>query len=104
MKGIRCPSIIILCAIWCTSFDVRADGVPDFRTEVMPVLTKAGCNSAACHGAAIGRGGLRLSLLGYDPDSDFERFVYEYQGRRVNLSHPGKSLLLLKPSTMIIMP
>ena len=75
-----------------------ASAAPDFETEVLPVLTKAGCNSAACHGAAIGRGGFRLSLLGYDPQRDHERLVHEYKGRRVNLARPEQSLMLLKPS------
>ncbi|GIW81661.1 MAG: surface protein [Gemmatales bacterium] len=73
-------------------------GAPDFATEVIPVLTKAGCNSGACHGAAIGRGGFRLSLLGYDPDADYEAMLDEFEGRRVNLVRPERSLLLLKPS------
>ena len=39
----------------------------DFDTEVIPILTRSGCNTGACHGAAIGRGGFKLSLLGGDP-------------------------------------
>src|SRR5262249_47882401 len=69
-----------------------------FETQVLPVLTKAGCNSGACHGAAIGRGGFRLSLLGYDPQADFETIVQEFEGRRANLAHAEKSLLLRKPA------
>jgi hypothetical protein len=71
---------------------------PDFETQVIPVLTRAGCNSGACHGAAIGRGGFRLSLLGYDPSFDFDSVVNEFEGRRVNAVHPEKSLVLRKPS------
>jgi hypothetical protein len=71
---------------------------PDFETQVLPVLTKAGCNSGACHGAAIGRGGFRLSLLGYDPEADYASLVHEFEGRRVNRARPEKSLLLRKPS------
>ena len=77
------------------------DGVaelPDFETRVLPVLTKAGCNSGACHGAAIGRGGFKLSLLGYDSQADFDSMVNEFEGRRVNRAHPAKSLVLRKPS------
>ena len=29
-----------------------------FRNHVLPVLTKPGCNSGACHGAAAGKNGL----------------------------------------------
>ncbi|MBY0524203.1 MAG: DUF1549 domain-containing protein [Gemmataceae bacterium] len=75
-----------------------AVAAPDFETQVIPVLTKSGCNSGACHGAAIGRGGFRLSLLGYDPDLDYETMLRDLQGRRVNLVKPEKSLLLRKPT------
>lgn len=74
---------------------------PDFETQVVPVLTRAGCNSGSCHGAAIGRGGFRLSLLGYDPSADYESLIHEFQGRRVNLVRPEKSLLLRKPTRQL---
>lgn len=74
---------------------------PDFDTQIIPVLTKAGCNSGACHGAAIGRGGFRLSLLGYDPASDYDRLVHEFEGRRVHLVQPEKSLVLRKPNGQV---
>ncbi|MCP4171263.1 MAG: DUF1549 domain-containing protein [Fuerstiella sp.] len=73
----------------------------DFDNRVIPVLTKAGCNTGACHGAAVGRGGFRLSLYGGDPHFDFRSIVLELEGRRVNLSQPGKSLLVLKPTESI---
>jgi len=84
--------------IVCLLAPAPALAAPDFETQVLPVLTKAGCNSGACHGAAIGRGGFRLSLLGYDPASDYENMVHELAGRRVHLVKPEKSLLLRKPS------
>ena len=31
-------------------------------------MTKVGCNSGPCHGAAAGKNGFKLSLRGYDPD------------------------------------
>lgn len=70
----------------------------DFDTQVMPVLTRAGCNTGSCHGAASGRGGFKLSLWGSNPDADHQAIVTELEGRRVNLSHPEKSLILLKPT------
>jgi hypothetical protein len=70
----------------------------DFDTEVLPVLAKAGCNAGACHGAATGRGGFKLSLFGGDPGADHRAIVRELEGRRVNLAHPERSLLLLKPT------
>jgi hypothetical protein len=73
----------------------------DFDTEVLPVLTRAGCNAGSCHGAASGRGGFRLSLWGSDPFTDYETIVRELEGRRVNLARPARSLLLLKPTRQL---
>jgi hypothetical protein len=67
-----------------------------FLTEVRPLLTKLSCNSAACHGAARGKGGLRLSLFGGDPDSDFEALTRANGGRLINRADPPDSLLYLK--------
>ncbi|HEV3118111.1 MAG TPA: hypothetical protein VGY58_13750, partial [Gemmataceae bacterium] len=70
----------------------------DFTREVLPVLTKAGCNQGACHGGQHGKGGFRLSLLGYDPAFDYSQIVQSAEGRRVVLSDPERSILLLKPT------
>ncbi len=69
-----------------------------FRNHVLPVLSKAGCNSGACHGALAGKGGFKLSLRGYDPKSDHYIMTRQARGRRVELSDPGRSLVLAKPS------
>ncbi|MDA7632316.1 hypothetical protein N8778_05760, partial [Verrucomicrobia bacterium] len=45
---------------------------PHFATEIVPILTKAGCNSGACHGAATGKGSFKLSLFAEDAVADFE--------------------------------
>ncbi len=79
------------------ALSLSAPGV-DFDTEVMPVLTKAGCNAGACHGAASGRGDFKLSLYGGDPAGDYGRIVHQLEGRRVNLARPSASLLLAKPT------
>ncbi len=79
---------------------VRGSGEPapiSFRGEVVPALTKAGCNQGTCHGTPTGKGGFRLSLQGYAPDADYAALVREGSGRRVNRADPGRSLLLLKP-------
>jgi hypothetical protein len=72
--------------------------VPDlqFRSEVLAVLTKSGCNAGKCHGAASGKDGFRLSLFGYDPAGDHHRLTREFPGRRVNVNSPDSSLLLRK--------
>jgi hypothetical protein len=72
-----------------------------FRRDVEPLLAKQGCNSGACHGALSGKGGFRLSLRGYDPATDFFNMVKQDRGRRVELSDPGRSLVLAKPSGAI---
>ncbi len=69
-----------------------------FRNEVLPLLTKQGCNSGACHGALAGKGGFRLSLRGYNPAQDHFNIVQQDRGRRVEFGDPGRSLLLTKPS------
>ena len=72
-----------------------------FRNHVEPMLAKLGCNSGACHGALAGKGGFRLSLRGYDPTTDYFNIVKQDRGRRVELSDPGRSLVLAKPSGAI---
>jgi hypothetical protein len=74
------------------------DAVPDFDTEVLPVLTRAGCNAGACHGSALGRGGFKLSLWGSNPAADHRAIVRELEGRRINLADPYESLLIQKPT------
>lgn len=70
----------------------------NFGREVVPVLTKAGCNSGGCHGSFQGRGGLRLSLLGFDPEMDFDALARESHGRRIFPASPENSLFLMKPT------
>ena len=62
----------------------------------MPVLTKAGCNTGSCHGAARGKDGFMLSLFGYDPDGDHFRITREQPGRRIDLAVPEASLFVEK--------
>src|SRR5205807_3822328 len=67
-----------------------------FKLDVMPVFLRSGCNSGACHGAARGKDGFRLSLFGFDPDGDHFRLTREMNGRRINLALPQESLLIEK--------
>ena len=78
--------------------EAKAETPVSFSREVMPVLTRAGCNQGACHGAALGRGGFRLSLLGFDPLFDYREIVQSAEGRRVVVSDPERSIILLKPT------
>ncbi len=67
-----------------------------FRNEVLPSLTRAGCNTGKCHGSASGKDGFRLSLFGYDPAGDHYRLTRELSGRRIQLVDPEHCLLVLK--------
>ena len=72
-----------------------------FVGEVVPILSKHGCNAGGCHGKASGQNGFRLSLLGFDPKSDYESLVKEGRGRRVFPPAPQASLMLKKPTAQI---
>ena len=67
-----------------------------FRHEVMPVLSRAGCNAGACHGYSLGKNGFKLSLRGADPEPDYLAIAKDSLGRRVNFQSPEASLLLAK--------
>jgi hypothetical protein len=69
-----------------------------FRNDVIPVMTKAGCNSGPCHGAAAGKNGFKLTLRGFDPETDYYNMTRQALGRRAERLEPAKSLILLKPT------
>ena len=69
-----------------------------FVRDVMPVMSKAGCNAGTCHGSANGKNGFKLSLRGYDPLFDHRALTDDMAGRRFNRTAPDQSLMLLKPS------
>jgi hypothetical protein len=75
--------------------------IPSFELDVLPLLTKHGCNTGACHGAAAGRGQFFLSLWGSDPKSDYDQIVHAFQSRRIRHLTPEDSLILAKPSGRI---
>ena len=67
-----------------------------FRNDVIPLLSKSGCNSGGCHGKAEGQNGFRLSVFGFDPARDFDAIVRDSHARRVFPAAPEKSLLIQK--------
>lgn len=71
---------------------------PSFERDVLPILSKAGCNGGGCHGAIAGKEGFRLSLFGYDPAADYLAITRDARGRRIDRADPGASLLLTKPT------
>src|SRR4051794_37153895 len=74
--------------------------VPDFQRHVLPVMSRLGCNTRACHGSFQGQGGFRLSLFGYDFRMDHEALMAKDEGR-VDAEVPELSLILQK-STLAI--
>ena len=73
-----------------------------FVNEVVPVLTKAGCNVGICHAkAGNGQNGFQLSLLGFEPAEDFDHLVREARSRRLFIGAPERSLLLLKATGQV---
>jgi hypothetical protein len=108
-----CRCFVIVLAIGCWQSDAMSAEVianlkptsetpkTEFVRDVVPVLTKLGCNAGACHGSLQGRGGFRLSLLGFDPAADYEQIFKASRGRRVSLASPAQSLLLLKGTAAV---
>src|SRR5579872_5843708 len=82
-------------------FAIAADQPVTFLRDVAPILNKSGCTSGACHGAAKGKNGFKLSLRGYDPRYDYEALLYDLSGRRFNRADPDASLMLLKPTMQV---
>ena len=69
-----------------------------FVRDVMPAMSKMGCNAGTCHGAQSGKNGFKLSLRGYDPLFDHIALTDDLAGRRFNRAAPDTSLMLLKPA------
>lgn len=72
-----------------------------FVNDVLPVLSKAGCNQGRCHASATGKGGLHLSLRGYAPEQDYYALTHHLFDRRINSAAPDLSLILAKPSQAV---
>ena len=83
------------------STSLVAAEAPSFRNQIQPILTRYGCNMGACHGAAAGQGGFRLSLRGFDDEGDYLSITHSAMGRRINGDDPARSLLLLKAAKTV---
>jgi hypothetical protein len=103
-ESVRSSLFLIGALLPTLAQDVCADDSPaessavSFSRDVEPVLTRLGCNGGACHGSFQGRGGLRLSLWGFDPQADYAALVSDARGRRIFAGAPETSLFLLKPT------
>src|SRR5262245_12697979 len=91
-------SLAMVSSLACPWSPVLAAERPvSFVNDVVPVLTRAGCNAGVCHAkAGGGQKGFQLSLLGFEPAEDLEHIVLEGRGRRLSFGNPDQSLLLLK--------
>jgi hypothetical protein len=78
-----------------------ADYAVSFVRDVMPTLSKMGCNAGTCHGAQDGKNGFKLSLRGYDPQFDHRALTDDLAGRRFNRAAPDQSLMLLKAGGVV---
>jgi hypothetical protein len=73
----------------------------NFENDIVPLLSRFGCNSSGCHGKAEGQNGFKLSVFGFDPAADFAALTKESRGRRVYPPAPEHSLLLAKMSGQV---
>lgn len=85
-----------------TCFSAEASRPLSFVNDIQPILTKAGCNAGVCHAKAItGQRGFRLSVLGFEPEEDYEAIVKQGKGRRVFPPAPEESLLITKGAAIV---
>lgn len=80
--------------------DTGDEALVSFPGRIVPIFTKLGCNSGGCHGKAAGQNGFRLSLLGFQPQEDYEYLIRESRGRRISPASPNHSLLLRKAANV----
>ncbi len=69
-----------------------------FVNDILPVISRAGCNAGACHAKPAGQAGFKLSVFAFDPKSDYRAIVKDARSRRIFAAAPQESLLLQKPT------
>src|SRR5262249_23700926 len=84
-----------------TTTGVGQDLPINFGNQIVPIFSKLTCNSGGCHGKASGQNGFKLSLLGFEPEVDYNALVKEARGRRLCPASPERSLLLLKATGVV---
>jgi hypothetical protein len=77
---------------------IEGKPVVSFDSHIRPIISRLGCNAGACHASQFGKGGFVLSVVGFDPDLDYNSMVRDRLQRRVSLVKPEESLLLKKPT------
>ena len=110
MRSLRLLALLLglLTCIWhlktvCIATETELPGRPvSMINDVVPILTKTGCNAGTCHAkAGNGQNGFQLSLLGFEPLEDYQHLVLEGRGRRLSKAAPEQSLLLLKATGQV---
>jgi WD40 repeat protein len=74
---------------------------PSFMRDVLPVLSKAGCNAGSCHAKPDGQNGFKLTVFSFDPKADYRNVTQDARGRRIFPAAPEESLLLLKATQTV---
>lgn len=96
------PRLTLLAAFASSpAFAADAPRPLNFANDIVPILTKGSCNSGGCHGKSGGQNGFKLSLLGFEPQEDYEHIVKEARGRRVFPASAEQSLLLTKGTAQL---
>ena len=72
-----------------------------YSCDIVPIISKAGCNMGACHASQYGKAGFKLSVFGYEPSQDYAAIVRDRSERRVNFLEPEQSLFLKKPTLQV---
>ena len=75
--------------------------LPSFRQDVLPILTRYGCNAGSCHGKLAGQNGFKLSLRAYAPELDYPSLTRDLSGRRIDYARPEQSLLIRKSTGQV---
>ncbi len=98
----RCTLFVGVLLFAFTQTAIAGEPPISFVNDVMPILTKFGCNTGVCHAkAGGGQNGFQLSLLGFEPGEDYDSLVHEARGRRIFPADPSQSLILQKATGRI---
>src|SRR5438128_6836574 len=101
-QPLRHVFVLMVSALTVGALEAAESGTRvSFRREIIPAITRAGCNAGTCHGTPSGKNGFALSLRGYDPALDYRALTHQAAGRRLDRLQPDASLLLLKATARI---
>ncbi len=85
-----------------TSVSEETDPAPlSFVRDILPTLSRAGCNGGSCHAKPNGQNSFELSVFAYDPKSDYDEIVSDARGRRIFPAFPPESLILQKATQAV---